>query len=64
MSLLNNELLCDYYCLDNQFSPVSAATIWDAAKATTGGYIISQASLIKKLIMENRVKKYQSQCQP
>jgi hypothetical protein len=40
-----------HYWHDNQLSPVSAATIWDAAKATIRGYIISLASLIKKLRM-------------
>jgi hypothetical protein len=62
-SLLNNEgfssVIKDtlsHYWLDNQLSPVSAATIWDAATATTRGHIISQASLIKKLRIENREK--------
>ena len=52
MSLLNNEGFCfvlKNYWLDNQLSPVSAETVWDAAEATIRAYIISQTSLIKTL---------------
>lgn len=49
-------LKISYHIIDNQLSPISAATIWDAAKATIRCYIISQLSLIMKLSVEKREK--------
>ena len=42
------------FWLDNENSPVSSATIWDAAKATLRGHLISYSSHQKKASEENR----------
>ncbi|KAG1937122.1 hypothetical protein F2P79_018353 [Pimephales promelas] len=42
------------YWLDNRNSPVSSAMIWDAAKATLRGHLISYTSNLKRVKDSNR----------
>lgn len=60
-SMLNDSAFCDLvregfknYWSDNRNSPVSSATIWDAAKATIRGHIISYSSARKKAWSKKR----------
>lgn len=61
VSHLNNNAFCTFlkqkiahYWQDNQNSPVSSATKWDAAKAVLRGHIISYSSLVKKVKTQKR----------
>uniref|UniRef100_A0A1A7ZMF0 Endonuclease/exonuclease/phosphatase domain-containing protein n=1 Tax=Nothobranchius furzeri TaxID=105023 RepID=A0A1A7ZMF0_NOTFU len=60
-SLLNDDSSCAFvrkslsqYWADNSLSPVSPAIIWDAAKATMRGQLISYCSFRKKTLEKNR----------
>ena len=60
-SFLNSDSFCTFvrnnlsqFWLENKSSPVSSATIWDAAKATLRGHLISYCSHQKKTLEENK----------
>uniref|UniRef100_A0A4W5LV10 exodeoxyribonuclease III n=1 Tax=Hucho hucho TaxID=62062 RepID=A0A4W5LV10_9TELE len=62
-SMLSNEAFhtvvttwIDNYTQDNKDSPVSPATMWDAAKATLRGHLIAYASSKKKTMEAHRLE--------